>query len=300
MKRSQIFHIAHTSSYNVDGNNAELINMINSNENIDLDLGFIGFNQINPLITSDRRLIDSLSKKDDSETAHKLIRAAIEFEGDTFATFRNFDKNNITNCYLWANALDIALNIKNIWQLQFSINFPNYANITDVPEIATWLVNKSARDDFMKDMNGEFLKDNPLINNNNILTFNEFVILTRASPAKSLGLGSIKGNLGVGSDADLNILNININDIDLSKDSNGFKTTLSNIEYVIKAGNIIKEQEKIDLSHQGKIFWSQGKPEKEDKSLIMKSKKDFYQKYGSIFYDSLKISIENEILREIN
>ena len=209
-------------------------------------------------------------------------------------------KKNITDCYLWANALDIALTVKNIWQLQFSINFPNYANITDVPEIATWLINKSARDDFMKDMNGEFLKDNPLINNNNTLTFNEFVILTRASPAKSLGLGSIKGNLGVGSDADINILNININDIDLSKDSNGFKTTLSNIEYVIKAGNIIKEQEKIDLSHQGKIFWSQGKPEKEDKSLIMKSKKDFYQKYGSIFYDSLKISIENEILREIN
>jgi formylmethanofuran dehydrogenase subunit A len=300
IKRSQIFHMAHASAYNIDGNNVELIKILNSNENIDLDLGFIGFNQINPLITADRRLIDSLLKIDSNDTTHKLIRAAVEFEGDIFATFRNFDKNNITNCYMWGNALDIALNVKNIWQLKFSINFPNYANITDIPEIATWLVSKSARDDFMKDMNGEFLKDNPLINNDKTTTFNEFIILTRASPAKSLGLGSIKGNLGVGSDADINILNLNINEIDISKDFNSFKNTLSNIEYVIKAGNVIKEKEKIDFSHQGSIFWSQGKPEKEDKLLTMKNKKEFYQKFSSIFYDSLKISTENSLLREIN
>ncbi|MFW9898226.1 MAG: amidohydrolase family protein [Candidatus Thorarchaeota archaeon] len=299
IKRSQIFHIAHASAYNIDGNNAELINLLNSNDNINLDLGFIGFNRINPIITADRRLIDSLLKIDNNDTTYKLIRAAVEFEGDIFATFRNFDKNNITNCYLWANALDIALNVKNIWQLQFSINFPNYANITDIPEIATWLVSKSARDDFMKDMSREFLKDNPLTNNDKTTTFNEFIILTRASPAKSLGLGNIKGNLGVGSDADINILDLNISEIDISKDFNSFKNALGNIEYVIKAGNIIKEKEKFDFSHQGSIFWSQGKPEKEDNLLTMKNKREFYQKFSSIFYDSLKISTENSLLREI-
>ena len=299
IKRSQVFHIAHASAYNVDGNNAELINMVNSNENIDLDLGFIGFDQINPLITSDRRLMDTMLKNNNSEATSKLIRAAVEFEGDSFAMLRKFDKKNINDCYLWANALDIAFNVKNIWQLQFSINYPNYANITDVPKIATWLVSKTARDAFMKDMKAEFLKNNNLTTDDKTLTFNEFVILTRASPAKSLGLGNIKGNLGVGSDADINILNLNINEIDISEDFSHLKNALSNIEYVIKAGNIIKKQEKIDLSPQGKILWSQGKPEKEDKSLIMRSKKEFYEKFGSIFYDSLKISIENEVLREI-
>jgi formylmethanofuran dehydrogenase subunit A len=52
-ERSQIFHIAHASAYNVDGNNIELINLLNENKNIDIDLGFVGFNEINPLITSD-------------------------------------------------------------------------------------------------------------------------------------------------------------------------------------------------------------------------------------------------------
>ena len=136
-----------------------ILSICNSNENIDLDLGLIGFDQINPLVTSDRRLIDSILNIEGNEPTHKLFRAGIEFEGDNYATFRNFDKNNAIHCYLWANALDIALSVKNVWQLQFSINFPNYANITNVPEIATWLVSKSSRDGFMKDYYIVFLKD---------------------------------------------------------------------------------------------------------------------------------------------
>ncbi len=301
IKRSQIFHIAHASAYNVDGNNMELINTLNTNRNINLDLGFIGFeDEIHPLITSDRRLIDSLLNATDDKDSQKLIRAAVEFEGDSFATLRNFDKKNKLYCVLWANALDLALKIENKWQLQFSVNYPNYANITSVPEIATWLVSKKARDNFMVGMNDKFLKNNTLQNNDKTLTFNDFVILTRASPAKSLGIGNIKGNLGEGADGDINVLDINLKNADISNDYERLKKALTNIEYVIKAGEIVKNREKVKLTYQGKIFWSQGKTEKEDSSLIMKSKKDFYAKYGSIFYDSLMISIENEILREIN
>ena len=44
IKRSQIFHLAHGSSYNIDGNNSELIKFYNENQDFDMDLGFIGFN----------------------------------------------------------------------------------------------------------------------------------------------------------------------------------------------------------------------------------------------------------------
>ena len=300
LKRSQIFHIAHASAYNVDGNNSELINSLNEDNNIDVDLGFIGFDKINPLITSDRRLINSLLKDNGDENGIALISSAVESEGDTFATLRNFDKKNIQDCILWANGIDIALKVDNKWQLQFSVNYPNYSNINNVPEIATWLVSKDARDKFMTGMNKEFLKNNTLQDNDKTLTFNEFIILTRASPAKSLGLGNIKGSLCEGADADLNILDLNINDIDISKDYERLRNALSNIEYVIKSGEIIKHKEKINLTHQGKIFWSKGKVEVADKDLIMNSKRDFYQKYCSVFYESLKISIADKYLRLIS
>jgi len=295
IKRSQIFHLAHASSYNIDGDNSELIKFYNENQDFDMDLGFIGFNAINPLITSDRRLINKLIN---STNSNKLIRASVESEGDSFATLRKFSKKKKEDCSMWANAIDLALNISP-WQLQFSVNYPNYADISNLPEIASWLMSNNAREQFMNDMEASFLKDNSLNSNDKILTFNEFIILTRSSPAKSLGIGSIKGNLGLGADGDLNILNLNLNNTDISRDYVKFKSALSNIECVIKAGEIIKNHEKINLESSGKILWASGKPEKEDIKSILAKKEDFYQKYGSNFYNSYNSDINKIILRKI-
>lgn len=294
--RFQLFHLAHASSYNINGDNSKLIDFFNSNKEFDLDLGFLGFNDINPLITSDRRLINSIYNPEDPE---KLIRSAIEFEGDSFSMIRKFDKNNEADCSLWANAIDLALNIKNKYQMQSSINFPNYANITDMPHIATWLMSSESRNNFMKGMNSNFLNMTTLKDNENTLTFNDFIIITRASPAKSLGLSKMKGNIGLGADGDLNILNLNFNEIDVSKDFDQVTKSLSNIEFVIKAGEVVKNNDNFNLNYHGKIFWSNGKLEKEDTSMLLSKKKEYYQKYGSIFYNSFINTIESTFLRKI-
>ncbi|MFX1587476.1 MAG: amidohydrolase family protein, partial [Promethearchaeota archaeon] len=207
---------------------------------------------------------------------------------------------NETDCILWANSLDLALNIKNMWQMQLSVNFPNYSHIKKIPEIATFLLSSNARNKFLVNMNKEFVSTNKIINNDKELTFNDFIILTRSSPAKSLGIGSIKGNLGKNADGDLNILNININEIETSKDVEKIRKSLESIEYVIKEGKIIKKDDSIDMTPNGKIFWSSGISEYKEKKLIMNRKKEFYQKYYSIFYDSLNSSINKEFLRELN
>jgi formylmethanofuran dehydrogenase subunit A len=199
---------------------------------------------------------------------------------------------------MWANAIDLALNIAP-WQLQFSANYPNYADIKNLPEIVSWLVSNDARERFMNEMNPDFSKDNSLINNEKVLTFNDFIILTRSSPAKSLGIGNIKGNLGLGADGDLNILNLNLNETDISKEHEKFTHSLSTIDYVIKAGEVIKNHEKINPNNSGKIFWASGDPEKEDTKSVLAKKEDFYQKYNSTFYNSYNITINKEILRKI-
>ncbi len=299
IKRNQIFHIAHANSYNYDNDNENLINFLNANQNFDVDLAFIGFNKINPLITSDRRLINSMLTNNILENPYKLICSAVEFEGDSFVSMRSFEKSNDHDCIWWANALDLALNIKNKLQVSLTLNFPNYANVTDIPEIVTWLVSKEARDNFMKDMNNDFIKKNSLKDNDKVLSFSEFVTITRVSPAKSLGLSNIKGNLGERADGDINILDLNINEIDISKNHQNLKKALSNIEYVIKSGKIVKKEDDIDLNHHGSIFWSRGEIEAERKDFILAKKKEFYQKYSSMFYDSYKIFINERFLRKI-
>ncbi|MFX0143257.1 MAG: amidohydrolase family protein, partial [Candidatus Hodarchaeota archaeon] len=298
-KRKQIFHIAHANTYAPDGDNKKFIDYLNKNQQYDIDLSFIGFNQINPLITSDRRLIHTMLTEDILDNPYKLVSSAIEFEGDSFVSMRNFNKKNYHDCIIWANSLDLALSIMNKFQISLTLNFPNYANLSDIPEIATWLISKNARELFMKDMNKDFLRNNVLINNDKVLSFSDFVCITRASPAKSLGLGSIKGNLGIGADGDINVLDIDINKTNVSKDHHKLKKALSEIEYVIKTGNIVKKGENINLDLEGSIFWSNGNFNIEGREFTLTKKKEFYQKYSSMFYDSYQVSIEDKYLRKI-
>ena len=300
--RSQIIHLAHASSYSIDSDNSELIKSLNNSEKIDLDLGIICFDTINPMMTSDRWLINQEIKNyvNSNEKNYNLFRSAIEFEGDSFTSLRKIEKSNhFVN--LWANAIDLALNIKNKWQIQLSLNYPNYGDINNIPKVATWLLSSEARVKFLEELVSKSLPEKFEENSDKTLTFNEFVIISRASPAKSLGIGKIKGNLGINADGDINILDVNINDIDLSKDYAILESELQNIEYVIKAGEIIKNKENIDLQPQGEIFWSNGKIEKQEGlDFLMSKKKEFYQKYYSYFYDTLKISIDNRFLRNIS
>lgn len=299
LKREQIFHLAHANSYAFDGNNGYIIDFYNNNPNFSLDLSFVGFNQINPLITSDRRLLLTMITMDSNDNPDNLISSAIEFEGDSFISLRTLDKSKIQDCILWGNAIDLALNIKNKSQICFSLNYPNYSNITDIPEIATWLVSKEARDNFMKGMHEEFVKKSILNDNNHVLNFIDFVRLTRVNPAICLGIGSMKGNLGTGSDGDINILDIDITQMDISKNYEEFKRSLSNIEYVIKSGRIVKKRQLFDLNLGGLIFWTKGKPKTEEKEFVLTRKKDFYQKYASLFYDSYQVSVNNSSLIEL-
>ncbi len=295
-KRSQVFHLAHANSYFPDGNMSDIVNFFNSSQEFDLDLGFIGFNLTNPIITSDRRLVNSMRR---FNPELPVISAAVELEGDIFASVRSFDKTRETDCFLWANAIELALEIQNKYQVQFTMNFPNYANILDIPKIATWLISTSARKEFALGMNNDFLRKSSLIGSEKSLSFLEFVIMTRTSPARSLGLGEHKGHLGIGADGDLNILNMNINEIDSQKEYLKVEKALSNIEFVLKDGQIVKNKEKIDLNDDGKIFWSKGKPQKEEISRILLKKKEFYQKFASIFYDSMASIFNRNNLRDI-
>ena len=295
--RNEIFHLAHASSYNIDGNNSELIAFYNSHQNYDLDLGFIGFNVINPLITSDRRLINNLTNE---SNFHKIVRFATEFEGDFFATLRKFDKSNFTHCTIWANAYELALEIKDKWQVQFSINYPNYADVFDVPEIASLLLSHKAREEYMSDMNKDFLKEQTIISNDHTLSFHDYITITRASPAKSLGLSHIKGSLSEGNDGDLNIIDLNLLDIDPENDYKKIKEALSHIEYVLKAGKVVKNAEIFNMGDSGNILWASGKVKKEDVNLLLKRKEEFFQMYNSQFLKSYSISIKDSILRKID
>jgi formylmethanofuran dehydrogenase subunit A len=248
-------------------------------------------------VTSDRRLINNLNKQDNS---YEVVRFATEFEGDFFATLRKFDKKDNDYCNMWANAYELALRIKNKWQLQFSINYPNYADVFDIPVIASLLLSDKAREEYMKDMNKDFLKNHPIVSNDQVISFQDYITITRASPAKSLGISHIKGSLSEGNDGDLNIIDFNPKEINPEKDHKKIKNALSHIEYIIKEGRIIKNADLFNTTESGHIFWASGKVKKEDTKLLFNRKEEYFQKFNSLFLKSYSVHISNTKLRKVD
>jgi formylmethanofuran dehydrogenase subunit A len=74
-------------------------------------------------------------------------------------------------------------------------------------------------------------------------TLNEIAIITRAAPAKILGL-DCKGHLGVGADADVTIYNPNA---DIQK-------MFELPRYVIHAGDVVVEDGEIRSTQNGRLF----------------------------------------------
>ncbi|MGV9174047.1 MAG: amidohydrolase family protein, partial [Promethearchaeia archaeon] len=290
-ERDHIIQIVDAPSLNADGNNREFIKTINNSDRVNIDLSMIAFDEINPLITSDRRLYHKY------KDTNKFIKTGVEMEGDLFVTLRNIDKKDALFSALWSNAIDLALHVKNKWKMQLSYSFPNYSRLANIPEIAVWLLSSDARKTFMEKLNIEDISGS-IKSSNEQLSFKDYIILTRASPAKSIGLGNIKGTLGMGADGDVNILNVDVANIDLPSEYSQVKNALANIEYVIKNGEIIKKKENIDLTPRGKVFWSERSTDKARESTLNK-KKEFYAKFGAQFYDQFTTKVPENILRKI-
>lgn len=296
-RRSQIFHLVHASAYGFDG--IKLIDFFNSNDFCDFDIGFMNFNPLTPLITSDRSEIEHFMGVEGDKGIFPIIKGAIESEGDHFESLIENSKDNEYTCMMWANALNLALGVKDKWKMQFSINFPNYANIKDIPEIIGWLISKAKREDILNSLTPEikkYLKTDYFEEN---LSFKDLIIITRASPAKSLGISHLKGNLGVGADADINILSINLKDLDPQTDADDITRAFSDVNMVIKNGIVVKKGDQFNFDSKGSLYWSKGSIEESDYDKIMEKKRDYYRKFSSIFYESLKISTDKINLVEI-
>jgi formylmethanofuran dehydrogenase subunit A len=63
--------------------------------------------------------------------------------------------------------------------------------------------------------------------------------MTRAGPARALGLGDIKGHLGVGADADVAVINYDPKAMDPTSDPAGIEKAFQDTAYTIKGGEIV-------------------------------------------------------------
>lgn len=131
----------------------------------------------------------------------------------------------------WAVGMEIFLTCKDLWRLALTTDHPNGGSFLTYPRIIALLMQRDVRAEVLRTANAAGIGRTELADIQREYTLNEIAIVTRAAPARILGLER-KGHLGVGADAD-----VTVHDDQPDREAM-FRTP----RHVIKAGQVVVEK----------------------------------------------------------
>jgi formylmethanofuran dehydrogenase subunit A len=121
--------------------------------------------------------------------------------GITPIRYRN---KSLVNSLQWAIGLEWYLLVEDPWRVVMSTDHPNGGSFLAYPQIIRLLMDRTYRKDILKKCPAAISERSTLGDLDREYTLNEIAIITRAGPARILGLTN-KGHLGPGADADITI-----------------------------------------------------------------------------------------------
>ena len=147
--------------------------------------------------------------------------------------FRYSDKSFV-NALQWCIGLEIFLLVNDPWRIFLTTDHPNGAPFTSYPHLIRLLMDKTFRNQMLSTIHPEAQKMTTLGSIDREYTLDEIAIMTRAAPARSLGLHD-RGHLGAGAAADITVYTPNRNS----------EKMFAKPDYVFKDGQLVAEKGKI-------------------------------------------------------
>lgn len=207
----------------------DLANYVNNHENVTVDVGQVMFGDTVSM-TGDGPLGYFLQKV----SGEKWISSDTECEAGCGISPITYRDKNMVNALQWAIGLEWFLQVDDPWRVAMSTDHPNGGSFLAYPQIIQLLMDADFRRETMSSLPAETARRCSLADIDREYSLNEIAIITRAGPARILGLPH-KGHLGIGADADVTIY---------SKD-NDLRRMFELPRYVIKAGKVIVEDGEI-------------------------------------------------------
>lgn len=199
-------HLTHVQfhAYGTEGDRhfssaaARIAEAVNANPNVTVDIGQIMFGQT---ITASG---DTMSQYRNAQFADpkKWICMDIECDGGCGLVPFNYRDQNFVNALQWAIGLELFLLIEDPWKVFLTTDHPNGAPLTCYPLLIRLLMDRTFRNDCLAHIHKAAQAATVLGSIEREYTLEEIAILTRASPAKLLGMEGY-GHLGVGAVADI-------------------------------------------------------------------------------------------------
>lgn len=114
----------------------------------------------------------------------------------------HYRSGDFYNAVQWAAGLELFLLIDDPWRVFFTTDHPNGAPFTAYPEVLALLMSRDLRNEWMARMPAEAIAVTSLPGIAREYSLAEIAVMTRAAPARLLGLAD-RGHLGPGAVADV-------------------------------------------------------------------------------------------------
>jgi formylmethanofuran dehydrogenase subunit A len=229
-------HLTHIQFHSYGGEAADqgkfrsqvpaLADYVNAHPNLTVDVGQVLFGETTSM-TGDGPLGYYLHKV----TGRKWTNADTEMEAGCGIVPITYKEKSFVHALQWAIGLEWYLLVNDPWRIAMSTDHPNGGSFLAYPQVVQLLMDRTYRQEVLKRVHPRVLERSTLKDLDREYSLYEIAIITRASPARILGLAH-KGHLGVGADGDVAIYT----------PSADRKAMFELPRYVLKGGQVVVEQ----------------------------------------------------------
>ncbi|MFO0938064.1 MAG: formylmethanofuran dehydrogenase subunit A [Gemmataceae bacterium] len=210
-------------------NVSTLAQYVNEHSNITVDVGQVMFGETTSM-TGDGPVGHFLHRV----TGRKWFNGETECEGGCGIVPIEYKEKSLVHALQWAIGLEWYLLVNDPWRVAMSTDHPNGAAFISYPEIMALLMSRDCRREYLKRLPERVRERCLLPEIEREYSLYEIAIVTRAGPARMLGLKN-KGHLGVGADADIAVYT----------PGRDLRAMFELPRYVFKAGEMIVEHGEI-------------------------------------------------------
>jgi formylmethanofuran dehydrogenase subunit A len=280
--RDQVMHHTHIQFHSYGGTKwadfeskaRPVAEYVNKHKNITIDVGFVTLDETTTM-TADGPFEHHLT-----ELNHlKWANADVELETAAGVVPYIYDPSIFVNGIQWAVGLEIALLSKDLMRCYITTDHPNAGPFTRYPRIIKWLMSAKAREEQIK----AFKASDKVVNGSEIanidreLNLYEIAQMTRAGPAKSLGLSHMYGGLKPGVDADIAVYDFNPEKEHTPME---IESAFSEVKYLLKTGVPIIMDGKFVSEGKKRTLWVNAKVN--ENPQVMRDVKEKFLKFYTV------------------
>jgi len=280
--REQVMHHTHIQFHSYGGTKwadfeskaRPVADYVNKHKNITIDVGFVTLDETTTM-TADGPFEHHLT-----ELNHlKWANADVELETAAGVVPYIYSPDVFVSGIQWAVGLEIALLSKDPMRCYITTDHPNAGPFTRYPRIMKWLMSQKARDEQIKAFKAsdKVVAQSEIANIDRELTLYEIAQMTRAGPAKCLGLSGIYGGLKPGLDADVAVYDFNP---EKEHKPMEIEDAFSEVKYLWKTGVPIIMDRKFVSEGKKRTLWVDAKVA--DNPQVMRDVKEKFVKYYTV------------------